>query len=497
MKRTILFFSLFLALSLPTSAKDKKIHGYVTNVISPTVIEIEDYRITRDQSLVLELDKGQNEGSIDFRPGDIRVGTELEIKGEYNEKTGELQAKSIRVFLEDYKRIKRTALIERQPLLKRANDGWEGTFIADGEHLHVQPSTKVLFKPNKSEEKLSKARRKQGAHAAKSKGEPPGPVSTDQENDAAAQPLESLDQVRPNTFMTYEGHRQPDGSIDAMRIVFVRNELERGEAKLWKELEPRVKEPNYRQGKPGEIKIRGVGKFKLVPNEEVQKYVQSVGEGVIPRFQKDLPAEDPNKIHFRFYVVDVKQPNAFALANGVVVVHSAMFDVLENEAQLAAVLGHEVTHSFEEHTWREHEYHKKKLMALRIGGAFAAGMGAYGIRDIATLVEVAVRNGYSRSLENQADREGLQNMIEAGYDPREAPRVWKLMTKKYGDQPTNFFWSSHDSHTVRRSYLMAELRNNYANLNFDQLRKNESEFALIARSLREASAKKKKVKVKY
>jgi predicted Zn-dependent protease len=36
---------------------------------------------------------------------------------------------------------------------------------------------------------------------------------------------------------------------------------------------------------------------------------------------------------------------------------------------------------------------------------------------------------------------GLEYMAAAGYDPREAPRAWKVMSKKYGDSPTNFFWS--------------------------------------------------------
>ncbi len=88
-------------------------------------------------------------------------------------------------------------------------------------------------------------------------------------------------------------------------------------------------------------------------------------------------------------------------------------------------------------------------------------------------------------------------MFEAGYDPREAPNVWKQMTKHYGDHPTNLFWSSHDSNTVRRSYLMAELRNNYSEANFCTLKKDSDEFAKVAAAANDASRNKKKVKVKY
>jgi len=91
-------------------------------------------------------------------------------------------------------------------------------------------------------------------------------------------------------------------------------------------------------------------------------------------------------------------------------------------------------------------------------------------------------------------------LVAAGYDPREAPRVWKMMAKKYGDRPTNFFWSSHDNHTTRRSYLMAELRNNYADLDYSEFQaNNEEEFQRIAELVKDATAKKKKkkIKVKY
>ena len=88
----------------------------------------------------------------------------------------------------------------------------------------------------------------------------------------------------------------------------------------------------------------------------------------------------------------------------------------------------------------------------------------------------AIESGHSRSLENQADRIGLEYMVAAGYDPREAPRVWKLMAKKYGVQHTNVFWSSHENQATRRSYLMNELKNNYRTLDYATLQVNAEPF---------------------
>ena len=297
--------------------------------------------------------------------------------------------------------------------------------------------------------------------------------------------------------MTYEGRREEDGSVSATRVEFVRNELEKGEARLWKQITPKVKEPAYIQSKAGDLKIPRVGNFKILANQQAQEYIRKLGEQMVPAYQRALPAGDPNKIAFRFFLVENKHTNAFALANGAVVIYSQMLTVLENEAQLAAVVGHEIAHSVQEHTVRQLTYHRKKRIALNIGAAVAAGFGAYAVRDVLNMVEAAIRNGYSRALENQADRIGLEYLIHAGYDPREAPRVWKVMAKKYGDQPTNFFWSTHENHTTRRSYLMAELRNNYADLRYDGLKANSEEFDRIAQEIRSGKGSKQKIKVRH
>lgn len=87
-------------------------------------------------------------------------------------------------------------------------------------------------------------------------------------------------------------------------------------------------------------------------------------------------------------------------------------------------------------------------------------------------------------------------MIAAGYDPREAPRVWKVVTTKFRDSRTNFFWSDHNNNATRRSYLMAELRNNYADIDYSKLQTGEERFKAIT-VLLSAKAPTKKLKVKY
>jgi predicted Zn-dependent protease len=87
------------------------------------------------------------------------------------------------------------------------------------------------------------------------------------------------------------------------------------------------------------------------------------------------------------------------------------------------------------------------------------GMGT--VSDVLTLTSAAITNGYQRFLEDQADRYGVALMAERGYNPLQSIQVWINMTRNFGDAPSDFFWSSHSSHTERISYLLLAVRDNY------------------------------------
>jgi hypothetical protein len=464
-------------------AKEVTIHGFVTDVKSPTVFEIDDYKVTRDRSIEFETTAEGDKSATAFKPptfgpDDIRIGTELEVKGEYDESSGQLKAKSIKVFLEDMRKLKRMALLDELPNLAKKDAGWEGEIRADGQRILVTPETSVTIRRNKSERKNSVEKT--------SKEE-------DRDEDEASQstPLTSLNAVNLDTFIRYEGTREPDGAIEAQKIEFRHAELEPGEAKLWKRMEPRVKEPDYSSFAPGELKMHWK-KYRIVPDRETQDYIAKLGDRLIPEHQRNLPADDPLKIPFRFYLVEDKSFNAAAYPNGVVIVHSGVFDFLQNEAQLAFVLAHEISHAVEKHDWQLMHYRRGELIALRAGGAFIP----FGGSIIASLAASGIQNQFARSLENQADRMGLEWMLAAGYDIREAPASWKAVSETKGDLPMNPFWDNHDNHTNRRSYLMAELKNNYSGVDYSTLKKDSEEFHLAAELVKRAAENETKKKKK-
>jgi hypothetical protein len=93
MRYFTLFFAAFLLVAGPSSARPIKIRGFVTAVKSPTNFEIDDYNIKYDPSFPIEVERDKSDpGVTTFKPEDIRVGTELEVTGDYDKSTNELNA---------------------------------------------------------------------------------------------------------------------------------------------------------------------------------------------------------------------------------------------------------------------------------------------------------------------------------------------------------------------------------------------------------------------
>ena len=70
---------------------------------------------------------------------------------------------------------------------------------------------------------------------------------------------------------------------------------------------------------------------------------------------------------------------------------SGLLDVLDNEAQLAAVVGHEMAHATQEHTWRQMQFHKKERIGLALASAVATAYGKYNLSDMFALTQAAIQ----------------------------------------------------------------------------------------------------------
>lgn len=159
------------------------------------------------------------------------------------------------------------------------------------------------------------------------------------------------------------------------------------------------------------------------------------------------------------------EANAWCMPGGKMGVYTGILPICENEAALAAVMGHEIAHALLEHG--------NERMSQQLGLA-----GGLAILDIVTTEEeetkeerekrrlflglfgigadLAVIKPYSRTHESEADRMGLKISAAAGYDPAEAPKLWERMDAASAGQRPPVFFSTHPSPTSRVEALRAQ-----------------------------------------
>jgi hypothetical protein len=517
--------ALVLALLIGTDAvhssgdklKEIEIKGYITQVNSPSSFEIDDYKITLDGKYEVELQNVEDK-ALKFDPKiHVRVGTLVKMKCRVNPETLEAKVEEIKVDVKQFRRLSHTTVLDNSLTgLQRDETGkWTGTILADARHIVITPETDVRFKLNKSEEREAKekkkeledrvqvAEEKQEAKAIeKAESKKDDKLDNKSEDDSfdeeqsvdearlGSKPLQSLADITPGVYMTYKGVENLDGSLIASDAIFVKNEKTKQEAEIWKDA--RIKFKESKKTKSFDLMKIGSRKYQVLPEDEIQDYVDKLGKSLIPEYQRNLPDDDENKIPFRFVVVHEKEINATAFPTGTVVINHDVFNYMENEAQLAFILSHEIAHATQEHSLRQANDRKKTHTWLKIGTIASYAMGYGLVARSLELTEVAMELGYSRSVENQADRIGMANMITYGYDPREAPRAWKVASLNFGEQKVNSFWSSHSSNAERRSYLMLTLRNTYPGLDYSELKKDSPEFQRVAAMIREKYPNKKR-----
>jgi len=136
--------------------------------------------------------------------------------------------------------------------------------------------------------------------------------------------------------------------------------------------------------------------------------------------------------------------NAFALPNGAIYLHTGILARMENEAQLAAVLGHELTHFTHRHSVKQIRTLQNKTTFFGVFQVMLPGLeGLTG--SLGALWTLASTSGYSRELETEADVQGLRTMVIAGYDPKQAPVVIELLQQDLDEQKVKepFFFGTH------------------------------------------------------
>lgn len=422
-----------------------KFDGYVTSVASQDQFEMGSRQIeanAKTQRLSVQADR-KADTYVDPM---VRVGSLLHVEGRIDKHTGEFMARSISFLPEpDWggnpdDKIEDAGLVEEMPALHREGNGAAGTLWVEGYPLKVTPRTKLLSDDGKAI---------------------------------------SIDQIRTNTWAFFQGKWLPDHSIEALSIHFSPNTITPDEVKFRDKSKPKV----VRQ-KPGKVKGLFEWTSMSIPNKAVQDYVTKVGESLVPQYQKDLPASDPSKIKFRFYVI--RKPSRWkavindcmSSADGIVIIPDSVLAVLDNEAQLAALLSNCIAGTLDKQIY-VHRGRLKTQAALGLVAYYPLWGLPIGIGD------AVAEHKLWLEMNERASRIGLGYMLHAGYDIREAPFAWRVAANKRVKNP----WQEGNLPPALTRSIMGDLYFDYGSADYSRLKTGREAYQKMLTELRAAVPK--------
>jgi predicted Zn-dependent protease len=182
----------------------------------------------------------------------------------------------------------------------------------------------------------------------------------------------------------------------------------------------------------------------------LSQYVQGVGSRLAAQSNVQLPYE--------FVVLNNSVPNAWALPGGKIAINRGLLTELESEAELAAVLGHEVVHAAARHTARQMS-RGMLLQGLVLATAVAASDSDYGNLAVggAGLAAQLVTMKYGREAELESDFYGMQYMSKAGYDPKGAISLQETFVRLSDGQRSDWLSGLFASHPPSQERVNANI----------------------------------------
>lgn len=270
-----------------------------------------------------------------------------------------------------------------------------------------------------------------------------------------------FDELQLGSFLTVYGEQNNDGVYMASKIEVCKNTYGKVDQEFMMSLRNDFDASNLNQYKSipsnvfkaahglhnGTIKMGNL-EFKLLDDIRIQGYINMIGNSVLPAYAKEESFSEKHDVIFRFYVIENEIPNASALPNGMIFIHTGLLKLMENEAQIAAVLGHEIAHVTYEHGIKRYKTTRftnsnlgkktskwlKKTLKKKVNLNEDSVLGGALDTALEHTTPDTVMSLFNKKNETQSDRAGLYYMVEAGYDPREAANFWNIMKDYTGNQ---------------------------------------------------------------
>jgi beta-barrel assembly-enhancing protease len=204
------------------------------------------------------------------------------------------------------------------------------------------------------------------------------------------------------------------------------------------------------------------GTQNYVPSQQSQGGQYVVDKGLtayVNHVGKKLAAvSDVPDLPYEFVVLNNDVPNAWAMPGGKLAINRGLLVQLEDEAQLAAVLGHEIVHAA-----ARHGASAKTQQTLIGAGVMLAGVAVatkkpeYAILAVGALGvgANAWNSKYSRDHETEADLYGIKYMVKAGYDPKAAVELQELFVRMFDKKDSGWLEGLFSSHPPSRDRVAA------------------------------------------
>ncbi|HYR05919.1 MAG TPA: M48 family metalloprotease [Gallionella sp.] len=201
--------------------------------------------------------------------------------------------------------------------------------------------------------------------------------------------------------------------------------------------------------------------YKVYESKALQDYVNGVGQKLAKKSHRP-------SLRYHFTVLDTPEVNAFALPGGYVYITRGIMAYLNSEAELAAVVGHEIGHVTARHGVRQQSVAQAANIGLTIASIFVPEIGTNFGQNLANIMGGALLSGYGREQELEADRLGAQYLARADYDPQAIISVLRILkdqeladeklAKQEGREPRRYsgLFATHPDNDTRLKQVVGE-----------------------------------------
>jgi predicted Zn-dependent protease len=184
----------------------------------------------------------------------------------------------------------------------------------------------------------------------------------------------------------------------------------------------------------------------IVQDPEINRYVNLLGNQIAQK-------ADQRGIQYRFFVVNAREINAFAVPGGYIYVNRGLIERTNTLSQFAGVLGHEIGHVVRRHSVQQMQQMQGASLGVNIACILTSICGSDVARTAINVGGAAVFAKFSRDDELEADQEAIKNVVRAGIHPRGIPEMFQILLneRNRGNQAVASWFATHPTEEDRIS----------------------------------------------